>query len=131
MVAVPSAYLRETLEAIADRLPPGVPVLSVVKGIENQTFARPSRIIVEALAARPVAVLSGPSHAEEFARGLPASVVVAGDDERLCVGRPRRTEPGDVPGLHQPRRARGRAGRGLEEHPRDRRGGVRRARPGR
>ncbi len=34
---------------------------------------------------RPVAVLSGPSHAEEFARGLPASVVVAGDDESLCV----------------------------------------------
>jgi glycerol-3-phosphate dehydrogenase (NAD(P)+) len=85
VVAVPSAYLRATLTAVADRLPPAVPVLSVVKGIENQTFARPSRIIVEALGARPVAVLSGPSHAEEFARGLPASVVVAGDDPKLCA----------------------------------------------
>ncbi len=84
VVAVPSAYLRATLAAIADRLPEGVPVLSVVKGIENQTFARPSRIIVETLGQRPVAVLSGPSHAEEIARGLPASVVVAGEDMGLC-----------------------------------------------
>jgi glycerol-3-phosphate dehydrogenase (NAD(P)+) len=86
VIAVPSAYLRATLDGIADRLPPGVPVLSVVKGIENQTFARPSEIIVETLGDRPVAVLSGPSHAEELARGLPASVVVAGNDERLCAG---------------------------------------------
>ncbi len=85
VIAVPSAYLRETLRAIADRLPPGVPVLSVVKGIENGTFARPTEIIVETLGERPVAVLSGPSHAEEFARGLPASVVVAGREETLRV----------------------------------------------
>ncbi len=86
VIAVPSAYLRATLAEIADRLPPGVPVLSVVKGIENRTFARPSEIITETLGRRPVAVLSGPSHAEELARGLPASVVVAGDDAGLCVG---------------------------------------------
>jgi glycerol-3-phosphate dehydrogenase (NAD(P)+) len=86
VVAVPSAFLRATLSAIASGMPPGVPALSVVKGIENQTFARPSRIITETLGPRPVAVLSGPSHAEEFARGLPASVVVASDDEPLCVG---------------------------------------------
>jgi glycerol-3-phosphate dehydrogenase (NAD(P)+) len=85
VVAVPSAYLRATLSALADRIPPGVPALSVVKGIENATFARPSRIVVDALGDRPVAVLSGPSHAEEFARGLPASVVVAGEDDALCV----------------------------------------------
>ena len=34
---------------------------------------------------RPIAVLSGPSHAEEIARGLPASVVVASDDEALGI----------------------------------------------
>jgi glycerol-3-phosphate dehydrogenase (NAD(P)+) len=56
----------------------------VVKGIENATFALPSRIITEVLGDRPIAVLSGPSHAEEFARDLPASVVVAGNDEGLC-----------------------------------------------
>ncbi|MFO0952647.1 MAG: NAD(P)H-dependent glycerol-3-phosphate dehydrogenase [Isosphaeraceae bacterium] len=83
VVAVPSAYLRKTLGGMAERLPEGLPVLSVVKGIENETFARPSRIIVEVLGPRSVSVLSGPSHAEELARGLPASVVVAGSDEGL------------------------------------------------
>lgn len=85
VAAVPSAYLRPALRALAGHVPPGVPVLSVVKGIEYETFARPSRIIAEELGPRPIAVLSGPSHAEELARGLPASVVIAGDDEHLVT----------------------------------------------
>ncbi|HMB06601.1 MAG TPA: NAD(P)H-dependent glycerol-3-phosphate dehydrogenase [Isosphaeraceae bacterium] len=85
VAAIPSAYLRATLTGLADRIPPRIPVLSVIKGIENDTFARPSQIILEALGARPIAILSGPSHAEELARGLPASVVVAGADDRLNV----------------------------------------------
>ena len=59
-----------------------MPVLSVVKGIEYGTFARPSQIIEQTLGPRPVSVLSGPSHAEELVRGLPASVVVSGRDRR-------------------------------------------------
>ena len=85
VVAIPTAFLRAALADVAARIPRNVPALSVVKGIENTTFARPSRVIVETLGPRPVAVLSGPSHAEELARGLPASVVVAGEDERLNV----------------------------------------------
>jgi glycerol-3-phosphate dehydrogenase (NAD(P)+) len=85
IAAIPSAYLRFTLASIAHSVPRGVPVLSVVKGIENGTFARPSVIIEEVLGPRSVAVLSGPGHAEEIARGLPASLVVAGDDAALCV----------------------------------------------
>jgi glycerol-3-phosphate dehydrogenase (NAD(P)+) len=83
VAAIPSAFLRATLQGQAERIPPGIPVLSVVKGIENATFARPSQIIVATLGPRSVAVLSGPSHAEELARGLPASVVVGGSDEAL------------------------------------------------
>ncbi len=83
VVAIPSSYLRATLTNLAERMPAGVPVLSVVKGIENVSLARPSRIVLDLLGERPVAVLSGPSHAEEIARGLPASVVVAGDDAGL------------------------------------------------
>jgi len=85
VVAIPSAYVRATLTEQSERIPQGIPVLSVVKGIENDTFARPSQIIEAALGPRPVAILSGPSHAEEIARGLPASVVVAGLDADLCV----------------------------------------------
>ena len=68
VAAVPSSYLRATLTALADGVPAGIPFLSVVKGIENGTFDRPSQIIIEILGERPVAVLSGPSHAEEIAR---------------------------------------------------------------
>jgi glycerol-3-phosphate dehydrogenase (NAD(P)+) len=83
VAAVPTSYLRATLEGMARSIPEAVPALSVVKGIEFGTFARPSQIIEQALGARPVAVLSGPSHAEELARGLPASVVVSGRDRGL------------------------------------------------
>ncbi len=83
VAAIPTSYLRTTLSALAVELPAEAPVLSVVKGIEYGTFARPSQIIEETLGTRHVAVLSGPSHAEELARGLPASVVVSGLFDRL------------------------------------------------
>jgi glycerol-3-phosphate dehydrogenase (NAD(P)+) len=83
VAAIPSTFLRGILGGVAEVVPAAVPVLSVVKGIENGTFDRPSQIIVETLGSRPVAVLSGPSHAEEIARGLPASVVVAGSSQEL------------------------------------------------
>lgn len=85
VVAIPSAYLRHGLEQVAAWIPKSVPILSVVKGIERETFARPSEIIRAVLGPRPIAILSGPSHAEEIMRGLPTSVVVAGDDEPLNV----------------------------------------------
>ena len=83
VAAIPSAYLRMTSQRFRNSIPDDVPVLSVIKGIENETFARPSQILAETLGQRPIAVLSGPSHAEEIARGLPASVVVAGSDNNL------------------------------------------------
>ncbi len=83
MAAIPTSYLREVLTRIAAVVPANVPVLSVVKGIEEGTFARPSQIIKATVGSRPVSVLSGPSHAEELARGLPASVVVSGESDDL------------------------------------------------
>lgn len=80
IVAIPSAFLRAALVGHRDHAPRDLAAVSVVKGIERDTFARPTEIIQEVLGPRPVAVLSGPSHAEEFARGLPASVVVASED---------------------------------------------------
>jgi glycerol-3-phosphate dehydrogenase (NAD(P)+) len=83
VAAIPTAYLREALAGMTGVIAPDVPVVSVVKGIENGTFFTPSRIICDVLGPREVVALCGPSHAEEFARRLPASVVVAGSDERL------------------------------------------------
>lgn len=83
--AVPTQYLRPTMTRLAPHLPTGVPVVSVSKGLENGTLARPSGILVETIGPRPVAVLSGPSHAEEVARGGTTSVVVASDDAALAA----------------------------------------------
>jgi glycerol-3-phosphate dehydrogenase (NAD(P)+) len=85
VAAIPTSYLRATLESLAPELHSDTPVLSVVKGIEYGSFARPSQIIEQSLGPRPIAVLSGPSHAEELARGLPASVVVSGNVESLSI----------------------------------------------
>lgn len=81
--AIPTQFLRATLARVAPHLPVGVPVVSVTKGVENDTLRRPSEIVAETTGPRPVAVLSGPSHAEEVARGGPTSVVVAAADRAL------------------------------------------------
>ena len=79
VLAVPSKFLRDALPPLASVLPPGVPVVSTVKGIDAETFRRPSEMIAEAWPGRPVLAMGGPCHAEEAARRLPTSVVVAGD----------------------------------------------------
>jgi glycerol-3-phosphate dehydrogenase (NAD(P)+) len=83
VAAVPTIYLRTTLENIRGQIQPGPPIVSLAKGLENSTFRRPSEILTEVLGVEPVLVLSGPSHAEEVSRGQPTSVVVAGRDMQL------------------------------------------------
>ena len=84
LVAVPTAFLREVLRDRAGLVPAELPVVSLVKGIETGSLSMPSDIIRREWGMRPVAVLSGPSHAEEVARGLPAAVVVASSDPSLA-----------------------------------------------
>jgi len=81
--AVPTQYMRGTLERLKAYAPAGVSVVSVVKGIEIETLKRPSEIIVERLGLRPVAALSGPNIAGELVRHLPATMVAASADEEL------------------------------------------------
>lgn len=84
IVAIPTIHVRGTLARVADAIPPSRPALSLVKGLEASTFRRPSEIITEVLGPRPLAVLSGPSHAEEVARGLPTTLVAASEDLELA-----------------------------------------------
>lgn len=83
--AIPTAYLRATLSRFAGVRTHDVPVVSLTKGLEVTTFRRPSEIIGEVLQTENVAVLSGPSHAEEVARGMPTSVTVAAADGALAA----------------------------------------------
>jgi len=86
VTAIPTVYLRTTLTRIAAAVPAGPrpPVLSLTKGLENGTFLRPTEIVRQILGVEKTAVLSGPSHAEEISRGLPASVVAASQDAELA-----------------------------------------------
>jgi glycerol-3-phosphate dehydrogenase (NAD(P)+) len=88
--AVPSAHLRATVERVAPFVPGSADILSVVKGIERETLLRMTEVIANASAAtgtpiesRRIAALSGPNLAQEIARGLPASAVVASEDPEL------------------------------------------------
>ncbi len=80
--AIPTQYIRTTLTrtTAGDR-----PILSVAKGIEQGTLLRPSEILHEIYGRAKVSVLSGPSHAEEVGRGLPATVVVADRQEKRAA----------------------------------------------
>jgi len=84
VVAIPTEFLRECLTQLSPALKLNRPVVSVVKGIERETFLRPSELIEELLGSRAVVALCGPSHAEEIARRLPASVVAASGDIALA-----------------------------------------------
>src|SRR5690242_17128104 len=84
VAAIPTVYLRATLDRIVSAVRPGPPVLSLAKGLENGTFLRPTEILTQVLGVEKVVVLSGPSHAEETSRGLPASVVAASRDLELA-----------------------------------------------
>lgn len=83
--AIPTAYLRATLKRFAHLRKTDVTVVSLTKGLEVATFRRPSEIIAEVLGTERVAVLSGPSHAEEVARGMPTSLAVAAPDGGLAM----------------------------------------------
>ncbi len=85
IVAVPTAFLRATMTRFVPLRNPDVPIVSLTKGIEVATFARPSEILEGLLRTERLAVLSGPSHAEEVAKGLPTSLVAAAADLSLAV----------------------------------------------
>jgi glycerol-3-phosphate dehydrogenase (NAD(P)+) len=81
--AVPTEFLRPVWTRHAPHLPPGLPVLSLTKGVEQGTQLRPSEILAALAPGRPVAVMSGPNIAWEVAKGLPAATVAAGADAAL------------------------------------------------
>jgi glycerol-3-phosphate dehydrogenase (NAD(P)+) len=111
--AVPCQFTRSVWSRLSSHVPAGVPIVSVTKGIENGTLLRPTEIIAEILGSREkhgarkndgretsdegrgvhhplsamhrstLAVLSGPTIADELARRLPATACVAGTNEEL------------------------------------------------
>lgn len=77
VLAVPSVFIRSTAARMREYLRYGQIVVNVAKGIEESTLMTMSQIIEEEIPHAEVAVLSGPSHAEEVSRGLPTTCVVS------------------------------------------------------
>jgi glycerol-3-phosphate dehydrogenase (NAD(P)+) len=75
VTAVPSIYVRSTAKKMNPFCRYGQVVVNVAKGIEESTLMTLSEILEEELPMADVAVLSGPSHAEEVSRGLPTTCV--------------------------------------------------------
>jgi glycerol-3-phosphate dehydrogenase (NAD(P)+) len=84
IVAVPTQTQREVLDALALVLPPGKPVISAAKGIERSTGQFVTEVILDSCPGAVPAILSGPSFAEDVARGLPTAVTLAAQDPFLA-----------------------------------------------
>ena len=77
LLATPSFAVRSAAHSLAAVLPQGVPVVCVSKGLEADTYKTLSEVLDEELPRNPNVIVSGPSHAEEVARGVPTTVVAA------------------------------------------------------
>ncbi len=86
LFVAPSHATREVARLAADSLPPGVPIVSATKGIENDTLMFVDEILeaeLPAAAKGRLAFLSGPSFAKELAAGLPTGVVIAAKSDAI------------------------------------------------
>lgn len=79
--AVPSPFVRSTAHRFAEIVKDGQIIVNVAKGIEESTLSTLSEVIESEIPNANVAVLSGPSHAEEVGRGLPTTCVVGASDK--------------------------------------------------
>lgn len=84
VLAVPSPYTRSTSHSMAPLVKEGQIIVNVAKGIEEKTFFTLSQIIEEEIPQARVAVLSGPSHAEEVGRGIPTTIVVGAKEKQVA-----------------------------------------------
>lgn len=79
VLVVPSRFYKPVLESFKAFIPRSALVVSATKGLDEQSHERMSTT-AERILGRPIAVLSGPSHAEEVARGVPCAVAIAAAD---------------------------------------------------
>ncbi|MBQ0058884.1 MAG: NAD(P)H-dependent glycerol-3-phosphate dehydrogenase [Lachnospiraceae bacterium] len=84
VVAVPSPFVRSTAERMKPYVNDQQIIVTVAKGIEDETYKTMSQIIEDVLPANATAALSGPSHAEEVGRRMPTTVVAAAASKELA-----------------------------------------------
>ena len=83
VIACPSVHIRSVCRQVAPFLDENAVLVSVTKGIEPGSLLRMSQIVREET-HREVAVLTGPSHAEEVAKNIPTACVAASENQALA-----------------------------------------------
>jgi len=84
LIVTPAQHLRAALDGFAPYLREGAPVIACAKGIEHGTHKFMTEVIAESAPHALPAILSGPSFADDVARGLPTAVTLAAKDEALA-----------------------------------------------
>ena len=84
VLAVPSHSIREILKQIKDNVTSGQIIVNVAKGLEPKTLLRISEVIKQEIPDCKFAVLTGPSHAEEVAKDIPTTIVVASKEKEVA-----------------------------------------------
>ncbi|MEA2669536.1 MAG: glycerol-3-phosphate dehydrogenase [Chloroflexota bacterium] len=85
VMAVPSHSFRQVLTDLRSSLRPWVPIISLVKGLEQGTTLRMSQIVEEVMPGHPAGILAGPNIAREVAQGYAAAAVIAMPDQHLST----------------------------------------------
>jgi glycerol-3-phosphate dehydrogenase (NAD(P)+) len=85
VMGVPSHGFRGVLEQVVAHVRPWIPVVSLVKGLEQVTGYRMTEIVAEALPGHPAGVLAGPNIAKEVMAGYAAAATIAMPDQNLAA----------------------------------------------
>lgn len=84
VLSVPSHVIRSMCKMLKGKIPKHIPIISIAKGIEEDSDKRLSVVIEEEL-DNPVVILSGPSHAEEISMKLPTTIVSTSKDMHFAA----------------------------------------------
>lgn len=77
---LPTGFVRKVAKQLAPYISPKTVIVNTAKGLEDITYKRMSEVISEELPDNPVVALTGPSHAEEVAIGMPTTITAASTD---------------------------------------------------
>ena len=84
VLSTPSRFMRSTITGFKPYIKPDMLLINVAKGLEAETLKTLAQVIEDVYPQNPVAVLSGPSHAEEVARKIPTSLVAASHSKKAA-----------------------------------------------
>ena len=84
VLAVPSPFVRSTAARMKQFVNEGQVIVSVAKGIEEETLMTLSEVIKQEIPQAEVSVLCGPSHAEEVGRGIPTTIVAGARKRKVA-----------------------------------------------